>query len=527
MNTPQYNLKSGADTQLYLSREATGSNVREFPDSFTKEDIGKIMDSAKTGDTLYEYPVLIRRTGDSLKGTTETLQSSELRKGRTESAPRNGAGSSEGSIDIEFSPETYDDMMCAVMRNEWKPWTSDTNSESNLDKLSFPEGTISTQLGLYDETGAEISPTPANPSKKLVSDDGTGIINTTADIEIHELNPGQQDIKYSCIKEFGGIEGEDLYMEFEHLAANSIDLSLSPNQIVTGSVAFMGSNDPDLERETGFAKKLVGRFHSADKNDEEALKEWIKNLPDASTSTDQFVASEVYLHVGGKRVRFSSNVTFQLNNGLEKTFAVGEKAAISTTPLKLVIDGNLSVYLINLGDNSNDIDSKDLFDMATKNKDVEILFAIMDKKENPENFYVFQVFTTKLTDHDASTSGDGTIDMSLPYKSFGERACRIIRGRKKRVVSMSTDFDATTVNVDLSSVPTGKVAGDDISDIVTGSVTVAGKAPVALTFALDGTDAKKASASFASWTAPEDGTTVTVEVLYNGIKRIKTYTYSL
>lgn len=533
MDTPQYNLKTGADTQLYLSREVTSSNVKEDSDAFKPEDIGKIMDSVKTGDTLYEYPVLLRRTGDSLKGSTEVLNSSELRKGRTKSAPRTGSGSSEGSIDLELSPETYDDTMCAVMRNEWKKWTSDTDSESNLDKLSFPEGTFATQMGLYGADGAAISPAPANPYKKLVSSDDTGFIKTNADIEIHELNPGQKDIKYSCIKEFGGIEGEDLLMEFEHLAANSIDLSLSPNQIVTGSVSFMGSNDPSLEREgvatpepTGFVKTLLGRFHSSDKNDAEAVKQWIANLPDKSTSTDQFVASEVYLYVGGKRVRFSSNVTFQLNNGLEKTFAVGEQAAISTTPLQLVIDGNLSVYLINLGDNSNDIDSKELFDLATKNKDVEITFAIMDKKENPKNFYVFQIFTTKLTDHDASTSGEGTIDMSLPYDSFGERACRIFRGREKRVVSMTTDFDTTSVNLDLSSIPTGKAAGDDVSDVITGSVTVAGKAPVALAFTLDGTDATKATASFASWETPTEESIVTVEVSYNEIKRVKTYTFT-
>jgi hypothetical protein len=530
--TPQYNLKTGADTQLYLAREVTSSNVKEDPSSFTRDDIGKIMDSVKTGDTLYEYPVLIRRTGDSLKGTTETLQSSELRKGRTKSAPRKGSGSSEGSIDLELSPETYDDAMCAVMRNEWKSWTGDTNSESNLDKFTYPEGMFATQMGLFDENGAEITPAPANPYKKLLASDGTGFINTNADIELHELTPGKKDIKYSCVKQYGGVEGEDLYMEFEHLAANSINLSMSPNQIVTGSIAFMGGNDPSLEREgvatpepTGFTKTLLGRFHSSDKGDAEAVKKWIENLPDQSTSTDQFVASEIYLHIGGKRVRFSSNVTFQLNNGLEKTFAVGEKSAISTTPLQLAIDGNLSVYLINLGDDSNDIDSKELFDLATKNKDVEICFAIMDKKENPQNFYVFQIFTTKLTDHDASTSGEGTIDMSLPYDSFGERACRIIRGREKRVVSMTTDFDTTSVNLDLSSIPTGKAAGDDVSDVITGSVTVAGKDPVALTFALDGTDAKKASASFSGWEAPTDPTVVTVEVSYNEIKRVKTYTY--
>ena len=58
------------------------------------------------------------------------------------------------------------------------------------------------------------------------------------------------------------------------------------------------------------------------------------------------------------------------------------------------------------------------------------------------------------------------------------------------------------------------------------SVTVAGKAPVALTFTLDGTDATKATASFADWETPTEESIVTVEVSYNEIKRVKTYTFT-
>ncbi|UKI53203.1 MAG: phage tail tube protein [Treponema sp.] len=133
MATPQFNIKTGADSSAYFSREITKSDKKPNGEAYSEAELGLIKSEQFTDSDYYNYPVLLRRTGDSLKGSTESIESNELRKGRTKSAPRKGNSSSEGSLDFEFSPETYDDVLEAALRSEWKPWKNDTNSDTNID----------------------------------------------------------------------------------------------------------------------------------------------------------------------------------------------------------------------------------------------------------------------------------------------------------------------------------------------------------------------------------------------------------
>lgn len=467
--TPQFNIKTGSDSQLFFSREVTG-NV---------PTVGKIVDSAVETSDVYAYPQLTRRTGHSIAGTTESIESNELRKGRTKSAPRKGNSSSEGSLDIELSPETYDDIFEAALRNKWKPWTSDANSAIKFD---FSEA-IGTHEFISNGTEAD----GGLHAKPLVGLKGSGAIiefdtdEEIAKYEIDELTCGTEDIKYSALAQYGGITGEDLYQEFQHLAVNTMSLSVSPGQIVTGSFGFMGSNNPDLLQEgdgcieadpqpasaedfakgvyytrtgaeapytytkattfdggetyytapTGIVKELTGddpmgtaenaRF--VDGKSAAQVKEWVKDLANkVGTSTDQFTAREGFLYINGHRVQYGSNLTFELNNGLKQIFAIFEKGSISTTPLSLDITGTLDAYLI-AGH------SEDLYNMCSQDKDVEIVFCFQDQEDNPEYLYVMQIFKAKFTNNDIS-QGTEELTVSLPFQSFEERACRIFRIRK-------------------------------------------------------------------------------------------------
>ena len=245
--TPQFDIKTGADSQLFFSREITVNDVNGS--TIPEAAVGRI----KTTDVVQEsdvfvYPQLTRRTGHSIKGTTETIESNELRKGRTKSAPRKGNSSAEGSLDIELSPETYDDIFEAALRNHWKPWTSDADSAIKFDYAGTLTADQFISNGSDEDSGLG--------SKYLVGWKGTGgredaivIFENEAErnlYEIDELTCGTKDIKYSGLAQYGGIEGQDLYQEFQHLAVNTMSLSVSPGQIVTGSFGFMGANNPDL-----------------------------------------------------------------------------------------------------------------------------------------------------------------------------------------------------------------------------------------------------------------------------------------
>lgn len=514
MATPQFDIKVGSDSSLYVVREVTKSDVDG--NTIKNESVGLIKSNK---------PVLIRRTGDSLKGTTETIESNELRKGRTKSAPRKGNSSSEGSIDYEFSAETYDDILESVFRNTWTKWVSD--SESKINKIlenpdSYEDNTFG-MMNTKDEvitkvkkplvmtkaqaqtvldnyktsTGKELSEEAKYNYEKYP------LIVSDKNYLVDEMTCGDKDIKYFILKQYGGIEGKDLYQGFEHLAANTMSLSVSPGQIVTGSFGFMGSNNPDLLQEglpentvvftkadnfttdklfyvkkdkiyeeafpqptasnfadkeyyyvdetlltknnaKGIIKYLAGEngqsskfFDNTTYSQPVKVKEWIDKLPKKSTSTDQFTAREGFMYINGERVRYGSSLSFELNNGLDKTFAIFEKDAIAVTPLSLDITGSFNVYMIH--GYTEKIDN-----LATKDKDVEILFSFQDKEVDPDNLYVVQIFKTKLS-NDISSSDK--MEDSLSYTSFEEQACRIFRLKHNECKpSLNSTNDAVILN---------------------------------------------------------------------------------
>lgn len=410
---PAFNLKTGADSEFYYAREVTKKG----------EDLGKI----KIRDGLYRYPVLSRCTGNSLKGTAESIESNELRKGRTKSAPRKGNESSEGSLDFEFSPTTYDDMLEAAFRNNWRRWKSDSDSETNKKdndgyKQVFADGYFSTACG-------------KKGSKRLIrfegddndNDDNVGLILVPRGSVVDELTCGTVDIKYDGLRRYGGVENEDIYQDFQHLAVNTVSLNVEVNAIVTGSVGFMGANDPLMRQVDEIVEDYGGldvatNTYKTDRflGDLSSGKKYIDNLPEKATNTDQFTAREGFLRLNGKLIEFATGIDMEVNNGLEKKFAIFVKNAIATTPLSLDITGSLKVYLI-------DKESDKIFNSAVKDEDNEILFTFRDKDTDPRYLYVVQIFKTKFTEHDSSVSGKDVIELSLPYSSFEERAVRMFR----------------------------------------------------------------------------------------------------
>ena len=471
--TPQFNIKTGSDSQLFFSREVTAGDVNAAGSDFPEEAVGRI----KTGEVvqdcdIFNYPQLTRRTGHSISGSTESIESQELRKGRTKSAPRKGNSSSEGSLDIELSPQTYDDIFEAALRNKWKRWGSDANSAIKFD---FAEAIKADQFisnGTQADGGLHAKYLVGWMKEKDESEagrkDAIVIFENEAErdtFDIDELTCGTEDIKYSALAQYGGITGEDLYQEFQHLAVNTMSLSVSPGQIVTGSFGFMGSNNPDLLGEDGIVEALAddkehskeGRFYKRDDYGEvigmtpAEVKAWVDELANKTgTSTDQFTAREGFLYINGHRVQYGSNLTFELNNGLKQIFAIFEKGAISTAPMSLDITGTLDAYLIKGH-------TEDLYNMCSGDKDVEITFCFQDQEDNPNALYVMQIFKTKFTGNDIS-QGSEELTVSLPFQSFGERACRLFRIRKRRPFKITLADGAG--DVILSSAPKALAANE-------------------------------------------------------------------
>ena len=600
MATPQYTIKVGADSSDYFSREVTISDkVKDYNvgDNDTSA-LGLVKDSDANICDDYQYPVLVRRTGDSLKGSTESIESNELRKGKTKSAPRKGNSSSEGSLDYELSPETYDDIFEAALRGEWKLWVSDSKvkgafdsdwvkSKTNLDDYTYEDGMFESKIR---QNGDMMEDLPAGKHQtrllSKITDPDYSVVKVSDDkkIEVHELTCGEQDIRYNVLKHFGGVKDDDLFQSFEHLAVNTVSLSVTPGQMITGSFGFMGSNNPEIvqwgspysrakqfisdvatangyytyDQSTdtysvadpqpssqadidnveyyihvacGCVKQLhdrllepLGRDNTQVRSDEEVMT-WLEKLPEKATSTEQYTAREGFLYINGERVRYGSNLTFELNNGLNKIFAIFEKDAISVSALQLDITGQLEAYLIKGY-------SEKLYQLAVQDKDVEIVFCFQDREEDPEALYVVQIFKTKFTDTDVS-SGAEELQVSFPYQSFEEKACRMLRIRKRRVRDinfpvMPAEGDARThLDVTFSSPLPEAPTADEIT--CTGSYTVNGT-KTAITPTLVSTDYAQGKVKFTFDAIPRNATYDTLvdfTVSYNGMSKAEEFTIPL
>lgn len=484
MADPQFNLKTGADSQLYYGREIT--------------EVGADKDKLKSKDGAYEYPCLARQTGNSIKGSTESIDSNELRKGRARSAPRKGNSSADGSMEYELSPITFDDLMEAALRGEWTLWNGDLNSTNKALKEAIKKSqTLVFTNGDYcmaTKCAGTIDTTKAVGfgrkkmfrffGDKVITDNGWdesmkkwdftkdathGLFEIPAGSIIHELNTGTKDIKYMILRQFGGVEGEDLFQKFDHMAVSTISNDISIGSIITGSVGFMGANDPkmldtlntkkqfgaydfsgsgapgansDAKKEDVYFDTTNKKFYVAKKDQPAADTDWedqtdvfakpeaifkeavkadnFMKLPETATQTDQFTAREGFLYLNGRNIEFANAMDWNLDNGLEKNYAIFVRNSISTTPLTLDIQGNLSTYLIHGY-------SDKIFNEAVDDEDNELLWCIEDNEDNPKYLYIFQIFKSKFTDHDAGVGGPDTITNSYPFQSFGEQTMRIFR----------------------------------------------------------------------------------------------------
>lgn len=424
-----HNIKTGSDTDLYLAR----INTKKGSANFTK---------IQTHAGGFDFPYLTRTTGNSLKPTTEFIQSNELRHGGAESAPRPGNTSVDGSIDVELSPNTFDDNICSLFNEEWKVWKDDSNSATNLDGIPCSEGKFLTRAckqeagvitgddvvngylkaadGLFYEedtyttaiTGEEgkvyvdlgsdekfhyiwngsafmqkIDEQSYNSDesfkpRRLLNDGEAGhedgILIVPKGCVVNEMAFGKKNIEYLIAKKYGGVEGEDLYHIFKRLTVGTGDISAQIGQIVTGSFGFMGDSSSDI-LETEETKEYLGGNTSEKFEDGVTTGEsFINNLPEKATDTDQFTSREGDLWINGKNITFGQTLTLNIDKNLEKKYALFVKNPIAKTSLKKAITLNLETYLVP--------DSRVLYNLANNNKTFEVLFAFEDKGYMNDSF---------------------------------------------------------------------------------------------------------------------------------------------
>lgn len=494
---PTFNLPTGSASDFYLSRELNDAEEKNH---------GKVL--KKKG--LWKYPFLTRRTGDSLVGTNEEITSSELTHGRTPSKTKLGNASSSGSHDFELSPETFDDQLEGTFRSKWIRFSNDGQKNGIAKDYLTPKGFIHVRgdNGTYGQvpTGKTVTQVPLFYTDNETGDenDPYGLIKVSPEVfgfkkreltqeEIsagasphpfgkfvaHELHIGEKPVKYSFMSRIP-INGNTVrYQDYKHVEASEMNLNVTANAIVTGSFSLMGSNNPSYYTEVDeTGKKRMADQMAEDKDvaiqqegtnlssDETYSSDYadaaekflhaVKNTT-KSTETDQFTALEGFLYVNGHQLQFASDLTFDLNNNLQPINAIFVKNAIANIAPKLDITGNITAYFTDgeVDGTGKKFGTDDLKNLASENKDVEIVFAFQDK-EDPEVVYLVQIFKSTLTPSNESKDADNPITLDLNYASYGSLAARIIRLAIPKIRNI--EFDTESVVEEIK-------AGNDVSQI--------------------------------------------------------------
>lgn len=379
----QHTLKTGADEVLYLTP--------------IDPSTGKL-DSANV--------IKARMTGESIQGSVESLESNELKSGRTPSKKKLGNESSEGSLDFEFSPDTFDALLASALRGIWA-------TGANSIKTQFVDGKYQT----FSKNGNDTD---------ILGDLLPGL--DPNDYDIKKLEVDTQSQEFDILRKLGGLSGEDMWQRYQKMGVNTFDIDVSTNSIVTGSFGFMGINSP--KRVDDDAIKTAYGNNSGDVVAGKTGEEFIESLDSAeSTNTDQFVSTCGNLWINGQNITHSENISISLNNNLERKNAIMVKKAIATTANRLDISGNYQSYVVK-GDSTYE-GSEPVYNAAVDNETVEIMFVLQDKETDPKNMYLFQIRHAAFDAPSSNNNGTDTYEDSLGYTSFDENPLAIYKISKK------------------------------------------------------------------------------------------------
>lgn len=437
-----HSLKATADGQIFITRMVT----------VTTGDVSRTVPKASWDSTtgIMSNVALARITGESIAGQVETLESNELKPGRAPSKKKLGNEYSEGALDIEFSPDSFDDLLAAALRNEWTSWTSDEASAIN----PAGEGHVTCTTGqlITRWTNGEYNSSETFEAKALF---GTGglIKEANGTYTVKELTCGSEDIKFDLLRKLGGVSGEDLFQRYENMNVNTFSLDVSINSIVTGSFGFMGANSPK-RLDTANIKTAYG-YNSSEPASSVKFGDnttdgntYVSNLDKVkATSTDQYVGTTGNLWINGQNITWGENVSIELNNNLQRKNAIFVKKAIAQTASTLDITGNYQSYVVKGK-------SEAVYNAAVENATNEIMFVLQDKEEDPNVMYLFQIFKSSF-DSPSSSSGSDTYEDTLSWSSFDEKALRILKIEK---ASSSEQLDpVTNLQVDSASTTTSSL----------------------------------------------------------------------
>lgn len=349
--------------------------------------------------TLPASPTMVelRTTGDSLSLSRQQNESAELRSDRQTADVRMGNASAGGDIQIEFSYGSFDDLLQALIMGTWAtPYnetgvTIDVDGAANTftrstgsfvtdgvkvgDHITFGGFAESGNNGTFEVTDVTATVVTCANATGLVTESGGGDETFTTSGE--RISTGTNLRTFSIEKAHTDI---DQYQLFTGCGINSMSLSISPNQMVTGSFSVMGS-DMSLSQSTN-----------------------ANSVTDAPTSSpfDSFTGS---IKEGGSTIAIVTDLSLSIENGLSQNYVVFTDGAVSLTDGRSRVTGSISVYF----------EDETLLEKFVNETESDLVFTLTDTDGNGYRFILPRI---KYTGAPTPVSGEDNIILNMPFMAL-------------------------------------------------------------------------------------------------------------
>lgn len=351
---------------------------------------------------------LIRITGTTLGLAKDSLQSEEIRSDRQIADFRLGANKVLGDINFELSYTSFDQFLEAVLLSaDWaSPATTGTiTMDATLTGFSrlagdfvadgFKVGQVVESLG-YAGAGAE--------GRFLLT--AVVALSITASplegqIQIAEAGAGDESLiaaesvvaeatrrSFSMVRHFADLSGaQKPYYIYRGVEINTMTLAIAANAVITGTFGVIGKSQELAEDLTGLGTPT---------------------FPAASTTSplDSFTGT---LEEAGTAIAVITEISLNLQNGLEPRFVVGSKNSILPSVGRSNLTGQITAYF----------EDSSLVTKFVDEIESSIVFSLPDDAGNMVRFTIPRI---KYTGGQPDVAGEGPITLSMPFQSLLDTA---------------------------------------------------------------------------------------------------------
>lgn len=345
----------------------------------------------------------LRFTGESLKHATDTTKSSEIRSDRQVTDVIRTSIEAQGGVDFELSYAAFDDLIAGAMMADWGadlaigPVGIDASATGDEFTDPLTGGLFaSVVVGQWVKTAGFAD--PANNGFHRVTskpdNDTVGVASTL----VTETGSGDETMKGSLIK--NGITKKSFTLEkefadvtefvsFSGMRASSFSLSVSPENIITGSFAFLGKNGVPAGATVG-----TGGPVAAPTNDVMNAIDNVQNIEEGGAATTLDI----------------SEISLEMNNATRGRPAVGVLGNTEVGIGTIGVTGSFNAYFAD----------RTLYEKYTDFTASSLSFRLSDAAGNA---YVVTLPSIKFTDGDVVAGGqDQDVIATLSYEARRDAA---------------------------------------------------------------------------------------------------------